>query len=426
MSLLPSARLAVLGLAFALHLWPSSALAQEPPLGAHLQALLDHARSRSVEYAAMRLEAEAAQERIGPAGALPDPKLQVELRDITKMGEQSATIDPSRVGSTRYLLMQDVPWFRKRGAREAVATAEAKAAEGLARGGWAELAAMIRQTHLQRYFLLRTEKLTQEQLDFIARLEKIAQARYAGGLAPQADVIRAQLEQTAMRTELIELQGERLGLDSKLNSLLNRPTNAALLDAESLPPLPSGESMTIGALMERLQASNPQIAVEINRIAAAEQNQELTQLNRYPDVSFGVAPIQEGDRISDWELMFQVNIPLQQGARRSAEREARAMLSAARARHEAASHRLFGELAGSLTGYETARRSEALVRSSVLPQSQLSFESALAGYENAKVDFATLLEAQRQITRARLIQLKALAEQHNRLTEIEKLIGSTL
>ena len=102
------------------------------------------------------------------------------------------------------------------------------------------------------------------------------------------------------------------------------------------------------------------------------------------------------------------------------------MLAAARARQEAATQRLFGELAENLSAYETAERSEELVRGSVLPQSELSFKSALAGYENGKVDFATLLEAQRQITQARVSVLKAQAEQHLRLTNIEKLIGEAL
>lgn len=421
-----STRHRLMGLALALQLALPVAYAQESPLGADLAALLDYARSHNVEYSAMRLEAEAANERIGPAGALPDLKLQVELRDITRMGEQDPTLVPSRVGSTRYLIMQDLPWFGKRGLREGVASSEAKATEGLARGGWTELASLIRQTHLQRYFLAQSEKLTQEQLELMSRLEKIAQARYAGGLAPQADVIRAQLEQNAIRTELIGIAGERIELASKLNALLNRLTTAPLVEAQTLPAVPRAEGMTIGQLMERLRANNPQLAVESDRIAAAEQKRDLTYRNRYPDISFGVAPIQSGNSISEWELMFQVNIPLQQGTRRSQEREATAMLAAARARQEAATHRLLGELAGNLTAYETAQRSEALVRANVLPQSELSFQSALAGYETGKLDFATLLDAQRQITQAHLNQLKALAEQHLRLTEIERLIGDAL
>jgi cobalt-zinc-cadmium efflux system outer membrane protein len=47
----------------------------------------------------------------------------------------------------------------------------------------------------------------------------------------------------------------------------------------------------------------------------------------------------------------------------------------------------------------------------------------LAGYETGKVDFATLLDAQRQIRQARQNQIKAQAEAQMRLAEIERLLG---
>ena len=49
--------------------------------------------------------------------------------------------------------------------------------------------------------------------------------------------------------------------------------------------------------------------------------------------------------------------------------------------------------------------------------------SALAAYENGKVDFATLLDAQRQIRQAKQTRIKAQLEAQMRLAEIEKLAG---
>lgn len=49
-----------------------------------------------------------------------------------------------------------------------------------------------------------------------------------------------------------------------------------------------------------------------------------------------------------------------------------------------------------------------------------------AGYENGKVDFATLLDAQRQIRQARQSQLKAQADAQMRLAEAEKLLGEDI
>ena len=62
-----------------------AAQAQDASLGANVESLLDFARSRNPEYASMRFEAEAAAERVTPAGALPDPKFRTELRDITRL-----------------------------------------------------------------------------------------------------------------------------------------------------------------------------------------------------------------------------------------------------------------------------------------------------------------------------------------------------
>lgn len=403
-----------------------SASAQESIPGANVESLLEFARERNVEYAAMRFEADAATERVGPAGALPDPKLRVELQDITRMGERNATLDPSRVGQTKYLLMQDLPWFGKRGLREEIATFEAEAARRVAQGGWTELKALITKTYIQNYFVSRNKTLTREILDLMRRLEQIAQVRYANGIAPQQDAIRAQLEQTAMRNELIVVENERRGVVARLNALLNRPAHAPLADPQSLPRLPEGTALDMAALMDQARESNPQLAAESSRIRAAEKSRELTYRNRYPDFSVGVAPMQSDNSINEWEVMFELNIPLQQGTRRSQEREAGAMLAAARARHEAVGHRLSGEIAENLSAYTAARRTEELIASSLLPQSQLTFESALAGYETGKVDFATLLEAQRAINQTRLNALKAQAEQHIRMADLERLLGAEL
>jgi outer membrane protein TolC len=124
--------------------------------------------------------------------------------------------------------------------------------------------------------------------------------------------------------------------------------------------------------------------------------------------------------------MVEMNIPLQQGARRAQEREAESMVGAARSRAEALSNQLLGELAGNLAVFESARRTEVLVETQLLPQSDLSLRSALAAYENGKVDFATLLDAQRQIRKAQMDRLKAQVEAQMRLAEIERIVGEDL
>ena len=401
-------------------------LAQDVAIGRSVESLLDYAKGNNPEYASMRYEADAADERVNPAGALPDPKFRMELQDITKMGEQNATLNPSKVGSTKYTLMQDLPWYGKRDLKREIAELDAEGAQGRARGTWTEISAKLKTAHAQLYILHRNEQLAREILDLMVRLEKIAQVRYAGGLAMQQDVIRSQVEQTGMRNDLIMLENEGNMLRARINALLARPANAPLAAPDVLRPIPAPAKLDYAALEDRVRGRNPLLFAEEARIKSAEKNRELTYKNRYPDFTLGVSPIQKQNSVNEWEVMLEFNIPLQQSSRRSMERESESMLSAARSRKEAAANQILGELAENLSGIEAARRTETLVTNSLLPQAQLTFNSALASYENGKVDFATLLEAQQQIRKARQNQIKAQADAQIRLAEIEKLLGEDL
>lgn len=105
-------------------------VAQEAALGADLQGLLAHARAQSPELRAMQAEAEAAAQRVGPAGALPDPVLRVELMNINNYGtDASPSLLPWKVGETKYTLMQSLPLWGKRELKRDAASADARQAD---------------------------------------------------------------------------------------------------------------------------------------------------------------------------------------------------------------------------------------------------------------------------------------------------------
>ena len=392
--------------------------------GASVESLLAAAREHSPDVRMVRLEAEAARERIQPAGALPDPVLRIELENITRNGSQNATLDPTRTGDTKYTLMQPLPFWGKRDLKRDVASAEARQADGRASDTWAEVASRIKSLYAQYWLTGQSLQLTRENIELTRRLEQIAQARYAGGLAAQQDAIRAQLERSAMDAELVGMESELHHQMVFINAMLARPSGAALAEPAALRTIPA--RLDGAVLNDRLLAANPQLAIEAARVGGAEKSRELAYRNRYPDLTLGVAPMQVGNRVDAWSLMLEMNLPLQQGTRRSQERESERMLEAAAARKEALGHRLQGDLNAALSNLEGARTTEQITSTRLLPQAELTFKSALAGYENGKVDFATLLDAQRQIRNARLALLRAQASQQIRLAEIERLLGEDL
>jgi cobalt-zinc-cadmium efflux system outer membrane protein len=226
-----------------------------------------------------------------------------------------------------------------------------------------------------------------------------------------------------MRVELAALAGEWQLTLTRLNTLLARPLDAPLAAPEQLRPLPDRARLSLSALSERLRQTSPALQAELARVSSAEKTRDLTLKNRYPDFTLGVSAMQRRGTWNEWNLMLELNLPIQSDVLRAQERESEAMLASAQARQEAAANQALADLSENLNALETARQTEHLMTFSLMPQAELTWRAALAGYENGKADFATLLDAQRQIRQARLGQLKSQVEAQLRLAEIERLIG---
>lgn len=402
-----------------LAVWPAwNAYAEQLP-GAQVEELLDWAQRHNPELAASRAEAESMAQRIGVASALPDPTLRAQSMNINNPGSMTN-------GTVFYTLMQAVPFWGKRDLQRELAIAESAQAQSLNFETWADLASRIKINFAQYYLLHHSTKIAQEMLGLLGNLERIAQTRYATGLAAQQDVLRAQIELTRLQREQVMLDAEYHHVIARLNTLLRRPHTAPLADPQKLRVIPDKAHQVQAKLDQRLLLTNPQLFAVEARLIAAEKNYDLVLRNRYPDFVLGVMPIQKGGQITEWGVMAEFNIPLQQGSRRAQERSASAALNAARSRKEALAAQLTGELTEQVLNLKAAQRTENLASNSLLPQAQATLQAALVGYQTGKVDFATLLDAQRQLLQAKLDVLKAQVDAQTNLAQIEKLLGEEL
>jgi len=414
----------------ALIILPGPAAAEDSPgnapIGANLQEMLQWADTHNPELAAMRYDVDAANERIVPAGALPDPTLRAEFQDIAGPGAPDGFNPfPGKGSGTKYTLMQSIPLWGKRDLRKEVATAGVDEAKGRRQSGVAEIHARIKNAYAQYYQAVGLKKLDEEVLRLMGELEAVAQVRYASGLVPQQDVIRAQVEKTTLRSEIINLDTEQHHAMTRLNTALGRSQHAPLAEPQALPRMPL-QKLDGATLLEKAERTNPLLITQSAQITAADANRRLVEKNRYPDLALGIAPTQRYGTIDTWEAVVEINIPLRVDTRRAQESEASALLAAARERQQAIANQVAGDLQESLAAFEAAQQQERLIADTLLPQAELTFRSALAGYESGKVDFATLLDAQRAIQRARQDKLKAQVEQELRIAEIEKMVGEEL
>ncbi|PKO80615.1 MAG: transporter [Betaproteobacteria bacterium HGW-Betaproteobacteria-13] len=401
------------------------ALADGPMLGATVAGLIEHARLHNPDFAAQRAEAEAAHERIEPAGALPDPKFQIELMDTTNtMRGGRTTILPGEVGETRYRVVQSFPAWGKRELDVRAATARAGRADAGREAVWLELSASIKAAWLRYYAADAADReavLNRDALRLLQGLEEITLSRYRLGLLPQQAVLRAQREITAQRLSLVAVEQRRRTATAALNALLARTPGSPL--AAPAEPAPLADLPPIDQLLTHTRDRNPLLAAEAAGVKAARFERDRTWRDRYPDFSIGLTNNRPRGGESSWDLMFEVMIPLQQSARRAREREATYMLTAADARRDAAEAKLHGELGSAHAAYTAGHDTLRLLRGTLLPQAEATRDASRSAFSAGSVDFDTVLEAERQLVDTRLALLQADLDTRLALTELEKIAG---
>lgn len=400
----------------------AEAIAEVPLLGADIAGLLEHARLSNPGFAADRAEAEAARERIASAGALPDPQVQVELMDFTNaMRGGSTSLLPGEVGETRYRVIQPLPGWGKRGLETRAAESRSARADAVRDAAWRKLAADIRAAWLRYYAVDREAVLNREALALLGGLEETTLARYRLGLLPQQAVLRAQREITSQRVALVAVEQRRQGAVAALNALLARAPDSALAPPLDPPGLP--DALALGRLMERARAMYPGLAADALGIDVARLERDRTWRDRYPDFGIGLTHNRPRGGPNSWDLMLEVTIPLQQSPRRAREREAEYLVAAAEARRAATEATVLGELGAAYASFSTGRDSLRLLRGTLTPQAEATRDATRAAFSTGRVDFDTVLEAERQLVDTRLAILQVEVETRLALAEIERLAG---
>jgi outer membrane protein TolC len=399
--------------------------AESADLGADLHALLAHALSTHPAIDAAIQDAEAARARVEAAGSHPDPRFQLELMDATNaMSGRGASLLPGQVGTTRYRIIQPLPYPGKLDLRTEMARAGAGGAGAMLDDARIVLASRVKRAFAQHYLAGEQAWIIRENLELLDALEPIVLTRYGVGIVPQQDAIQVQSEITRLRVDLVDAQRRRLAAAARLNATLVCAADAPLATPSALPPVPA--HLPLAELRARLHERSPVLARLRAGAAAADASRALTYRDRYPDMAIGLTNNRPRDGVDSWDLMFEVTIPLQQSARRAREREAERSFEAAESRVEAALSTLEGQLGEAWAGFESSGESARLLRDTLLPQAQAAYAAAEAGYETGRVNFNTLIEAERRILSTRLALLNAEVERFERLIDLEQMTGVSL
>lgn len=393
-------------LACALSTLALPAIATEPVPGHDLASIHAWVLEHNPELKALDFEARAAEARILPAGALPDPTVSIAFRGL-EPGQPWRAAGAQR--EVAYAVRQRIPLWGKRDLERTTAS-QAAAAVGLDRVATArDLLEEAEAAYVRFWHADQAVAVLDRRIALLRQVEEMAGVRYALGRAAQQDAIRAQVEQTSLRRKRIERLAAKQEAAATLNAVLGRRSDAPLATPDEAPRLVV-HSASLAAALDGADA-HPAVRAQQARAEAARTNVVLERRNRFPDITVGVGAMQLGNGIDSTELMLEVEIPFQQRARRERERESRLLEEAALARRDATLRAVEERGASAWAQWTSARERRGLIENTLLPQADATWQSALASYQVGEVDFGTLLEALNEWQGADLARVDALRDE---------------
>jgi outer membrane protein TolC len=216
---------------------------------------------------------------------------------------------------------------------------------------------------------------------------------------------------------------------ARINTLLNLPPDARL----PLPPeeLRADETLPeAGALRALALARRPDLRALADRIAADEAALALANKDFYPDFS----PFAMYDRFMGNNSQTQplatmlgvsVNLPVRRSRRFGEVAEAQARLSQRRAELAKQINQVNYEVEQAYAQVTQTQKALRLYEQTVLPKAQANLDAARAAYVPGRINFLTLLEAERSLIGLRDRYYELLASYHSRRATLERVSGGS-
>lgn len=401
---------------------PATQMAGEPNAFVTLKDYLAQAETYNPGLKSSFEEWKAAMEQLPQAKALPDPQFTYGY-----YAQQSDT-EKQMVG-----VAQMFPWFGKIEARTDAATAAAAAARQRYEAARIKLFAEVKNAFYEFAYLGKATAIARDNLKLLKHFEAVARTKYTAAEAGQPDVIRAQVE-------MARLEDVIRGLEQIRHPIMVEIITCCALPLDANLPWPKVEEfnetpLDYERLVNLLRQKNPELAGLNFEAMAAKSRLELAKKNFYPDIGLGVqweqmekdrsGAIGDGGRDSV-AIMFQINLPLWRDSYSAGERQARAMATSIEQEKIDTENILRTRVAQSYYEYNDSIRKIRLYRDALIPKGEELLQASETAYKAGTIDFLSLIDSQRLLLDYYLSYERALANNRQKLAELEMLAGAEL
>lgn len=327
----------------------------------------------------------------------------------------------------RFSVSQAIPWPSELDARGIVALAAVHAERWRYEERRADVAVRVIEAYLDCYYLERAIEITEGSMQLVEYVEEVLRMRYRSGEQEHGDLMSVQVELGRMEDQLSSLRDERMPAASLLNSLIGRPYDAAVaaLDTPVVAQLET-DSLHVWALRH-----SPHIQMLRAALRQAQGGLELSEKERYPDLTVGVDYVRTGERAvasgrDPLVVMATVKLPVWRDKYRGREDAAISRYQAARSALLGGERELLAELEGALFGRRESMRKMALYGGDLLAKAEQAFSVTQQSFTAGRSGFLELMSAQRTLLEFQLAHERASVERMRHEARIQRLAGQRM
>ncbi|MCH6584412.1 MAG: TolC family protein [Proteobacteria bacterium] len=353
------------------------------------------------------------------AGKFRNPELAVESEDInanTRPNTRAAQFTTIRFS-------QLIELGGKRSARINAASIGQELADKNYESKRLELIARVANVFTKVLAGQEQLRLVKESMQLAQKVVNSATKRVEAGKAPPIEETKAKVAFSTIGIELEQTRRDLVAARKQLSLLWGNPSpqfRKVLGDLESRVVIPSFE------VLEQRIHKNPMVLYSIKNVEQHEALLEIEKLRRIPDITIG-AGVRRYTQADETTAIVNVSIPiplfdLNQGNLQAAHQRVGKAID----EQSATDLQLRSKLTGAYESLLAAQNEIKVLHDEVLPGARSSFDIANKGYELGRFSFLEMLDAQRTLFQNQVLYIRALANYHRLINEIERLIASPI
>ncbi len=394
-----------------------------------LDSLISKALSVSPKLKMTDAKIRAAESRLPQVSNLPDPTLTLGLAN---MPTNSFSFTQEPMTGKIVGLSQAVPFPGRLSAAENVYAKDVDIAKAEKADAANEIELKVSDAYYDLSFIRKSIEISEKNKKLLKNISEVVRTKYAVASASQQNLMKVELEITAINDKLDDLKSMEAEKQSLLNSLLLQNDTTIIFTEEihkiNFPRI-SVEELDSAAEINRPFLLGTRLAEE-----KAGLQQKLAAYDYYPNFNFSVQYSQR-DRIAATNtalndflsVIIGISLPLNYGGKVNAKvEESSAMQEFYRQQYSSALQTLNGSFGRAVAKLNSLRQRIKLNEEGLLPQATQTLSSALASYQVGQVDFINVIDAQNKLYQAEIELYKLKTDYMKEASELEFLTGSNL